>query len=203
MILSGDKMIIPHFAIMEDLKGYASPRARITRILKSGGLIQLRRGLFTDDPATPAKCLAQAIYGPSYISFQAALAESGLIPERVYTITSACFRKNKDKFFRTPLGEFRYAYLPESVFPYGLRLAEEEGMGYLIASSEKALCDSVYKVPSANSKSRIQALLMEDWRMDREAILSLDREFISWIAPMYGRLSLLALRDWLSAESRQ
>jgi hypothetical protein len=46
LILTGDKMIKTHLAVMNELKAYASPKARLTRLLKSGKLVQIRRGLF-------------------------------------------------------------------------------------------------------------------------------------------------------------
>jgi predicted transcriptional regulator of viral defense system len=191
-------MIKTQAELMDELKGYASPKARLTRLLKAGKLIQLRRGLFADDPAVSRRVVAAALYGPSYISFQYALAAAGLIPERVTVVTSASFNKNKNKVFRTPLGEFRYFYLPPAVYPYGIKMETGEGASYLIASAEKALCDAVYKVPEVTSVKRMNVLLLEDWRIDREAIIKLDGEFIRQIAPMYRRKSLNVLAAWFS-----
>jgi hypothetical protein len=196
-------MIKTHHAVMEELKDYAAPKARLTRLLKSGELIQVRRGLFVDSPSVSRRVLASALYGPSYISFEYALSVAGLIPERVEIVTSACFHKNRNKVFRTPLGEFRYFYLPDAVYPYGIRLEEDEGMSYLIASGEKALCDAVYKVPSVTSVNGMGRLLLEDWRMERDDLLKLDQTFIRWIAPMYRRKSLAALAAWFRKEGEQ
>jgi hypothetical protein len=146
------------------------------------------------------RALAPVIYGPSYISFQYALASYGLIPERVETITSASYGKNRDKIFRTPLGEYSYQYLPVAVYPYGLTQDVEDGAGYLIATPEKALCDSVYKVSGVQSRLEIMNLLIEDWRMEEEDLRGLDVEFIRWIAPRYGKRSLMALAAWFEKE---
>jgi len=189
-----------HLAVMEELKGYSSPKAKLTRLLKVGKLVQVRRGLYVDDPSISKRALASIIYGPSYLSFEFALAAAGLIPERVEVVTSACFNKNRNKTFHTPLGEFWYFYLPNSVYPYGLRLEEDAGMSYLIASPEKALCDAVYKVPTAITVEAMEHLLIEDWRMERESLLNLDLAFVMWIVPMYRRKSLLALAAWLEKE---
>ena len=196
-------MIKTHLAIMEELKDYSSPRARLTRLLKTGELIQIRRGLFVDAPSVSRKVLASIVYGPSYISFEYALSAAGLIPERVEVVTSACFNKNRNKIFRTPLGEFRYFYLPDLVYPYGIRLQEDDSMSYLMASGEKALCDAVYKVPAVATVSAMERLLLEDWRMEREDLVNLDQTFITWIAPMYRRKSLLALAAWFEKEGLQ
>lgn len=195
-------MVLQTISLMDQLSSYASPKARLTRMLKSGKLIQVRRGLYVDDPDTPKQALAPLIYGPSYLSFQYALSLYGLIPERVTVLTSASYDKNRDKLFRTPLGEFRYWYLPTGVYPYGLRLEEEQGLAYMIASPEKALCDAVYKIPSITSRKGMESLLLSDWRMEKEALLSLDRGFIGWIAPLYRRHSLLALASWFEKEGK-
>jgi hypothetical protein len=193
-------MIKTHLMVMEELKEYASPKARLTRMLKSGGLIQVRRGLFVDDPATSRKALAPVIYGPSYISFQYVLAACGLIPERVTVITSATFNKNKDKVFQTALGEYRYMYMPGAVYPYGITQEVEDGMSYLIATPEKALCDAVYKNPGVTSTDDMDTLLREDWRMDMDLLATLDAGFISWIAPLYRRKSVATLAAWFQRE---
>ena len=193
-------MIKTHLSVMEELSDYASPKARLTRMLKAGSLVQVRRGLFVDAGTMPHRALAPVIYGPSYISFQYALSAHGLIPERVPVVTCASFGKNRDKVFRTPLGEYRYLYLPSAVYPYGLRLETEDGASYLIASPEKALCDSVYKTPSAATMDEIETLLLDDWRIGKESLLALDHSFIGWIAPLYRRKSLLALASWITKE---
>lgn len=193
-------MIKTHQAVMEGLADYSSPKARLTLMLKSGSLIQVRRGLFVENASVSLRALAPVIYGPSYISFQYALASYGLIPERVEAVTCASYGKNRDKLFRTPLGEFRYLYLPVAVYPYGLKQDEDGEARYLIATAEKALCDAVYKVSGIRSRDDIEALLLDDWRMEEEELRELDIEFIVWIAPRYGRRSVAALAAWLEKE---
>ncbi|HOD00665.1 MAG TPA: hypothetical protein PKH54_12020, partial [Myxococcota bacterium] len=80
-------MLKTHLALMDELKDYASPRAKLTRMLKSGSIVQLRRGLFVDDVSISPRVVAPVLYGPSYISFEYVLATAGLIPERVAAVT--------------------------------------------------------------------------------------------------------------------
>jgi len=189
-------MLKTSLSLQNELAAYASPRAKITQLIKSGKIIQVRRGLYTDEAGISPYSLAPLIYGPSYISFQTALAFYGLIPERVYLVTSAVFRKNKNKFFETPLGGFRYLCVPEQVYPYGITMQEEGGYQYLLASPEKALCDAVYKISDIRSVSDMDDLLIEDWRMERDELLALDSDFIQWLAPRYRRRSLAMLARW-------
>jgi len=46
------------------------------------------------------------LYTPSYVSFDYALSYYGLIPERVYEVTSATLHAKK--IFETPLERFSY-----------------------------------------------------------------------------------------------
>jgi phage terminase large subunit-like protein len=186
--------------LMDELKEYTSPKSRLTRLVKSGKLIQLRRGLFVDTLATSQRVIAPVLYGPSYISFQYVLAAAALIPERTTVISSASFNKNKNKVFRTPLGEYRYYYLPSAVYPYGITMEMEDDAAYLIATPEKALCDLVYKTPDITTIASMNELLIENWRIERDDLLKLDYEFIKWIAPMYHRKSLNALSAWFTKE---
>ena len=109
-----------HAILIQELKSYASPKARITRLIKSGRVIQVRRGLFLEsgDRDYSLKSLASIVYGPSYVSFEYALSHYGLIPERVNVVTSAVYNKNKNRRFHTPVGDFYYYYLPIRVYPY-------------------------------------------------------------------------------------
>jgi predicted transcriptional regulator of viral defense system len=192
-----------HLMLMHELRDYASPRARLTRMIKSGEVVQVRRGLFLDAKETnrSLKSLASVIYGPSYISFEYALAHHGLIPERVRAVTSATYHKNKNRHFHTPLGDFHYYYLPAAVFPYGVTLGSEDGQYYLMATPEKALCDTLYRTRGVTGLKALGTLLLEDWRMEREAVLSLDRADILFLAPLYGKPLLRLLPKWLAKEA--
>ena len=196
-------MIKAHLVLMEELKAYASPKAKLTRLLKSGQLVQVRRGLFVDSAAVSRPCLAPMIYGPSYLSFQYALSVYGLIPERAQSFTSASYHKNKNKVFHTPLGDFYYYYLPAGVYPYGILKKTEGDYSYLLASPEKALCDSVYKIKNIGTLDEMEKLLLEDWRMEKGNLLKLDRGFIKKIAPLYHRNSLKLLSEWLRKKERK
>jgi len=193
-----------HQTIMHELRDYASPKARLTRMIKSGEVIQVRRGIFLDGKEKNGyslKSLAAVIYGPSYISFEYALAHYGLIPERVQAVTSAAYNKNKNRRFSTPLGDFYYYYLPATVFPYGVVLGSENEQSYLIATPEKALCDTLYKTRDIGSIKALDALLLEDWRMEREAVLSLDRASMMFLAPLYRKKIFRLLLQWLEGEA--
>ncbi len=178
-----------HATLIQELKDYASPKAKITRLIRSGEIIQLRRGIFL--PASERdysrKSLASIIYGPSYVSFETALSHYGLIPEKVSAITSATFRKNKNRLFHTPLGDFHYYYLPAVVYPYAVKCDQEGGANFLIASPEKALCDQLFRAGRVENCEALLALLHENWRIDPGNLESLDVATIEFLAPLYRK----------------
>ncbi|MDP3386084.1 MAG: hypothetical protein Q8S24_02525 [Eubacteriales bacterium] len=81
--------------LMDELKEYVNPTAKIRRLVDSGELAPVVRGLHETDADIPGYYLALIIYGPSYLSFEFALAYYSLIPEAVYNFTSATFEKKR------------------------------------------------------------------------------------------------------------
>ena len=70
-----------------------------------------------------------------------------------------------------------------------------------MATAEKALCDTLYKTRGIGSVKALKALLFEDWRMEPEAVLSLDRASIMFLAPLYRKQILRLLLKWLEGEA--
>ena len=60
--------------VMYKLRDYASPKAKITQMLKKGELLQICRGVYSTSQDDPRFLVASMIYSPSYISFETALA---------------------------------------------------------------------------------------------------------------------------------
>ena len=129
--------------------------------------------------------LAGCIYGPSYVSFDAALAYHGLIPEGVRSITSATFEKRKSKAYDTPFGAFLYRDVPSRAFPHGLVVAEEGGRPFRIACAEKALCDKLYDLHPVSSRRELARLLAEDLRIEAATLAQLDDEYVDFLADQY------------------
>jgi len=120
-------------------------------MLAAGELIPLRRGLYLRDRTVNPLALAPAIHGPSYVSFESALAWHGLIPERVEEVVCATLKRPMD--FETPVGRYRYRSVPVRVFSIGIERVEDPLLPWLLASPTKALCDSVAhdaSIPSAH-----------------------------------------------------
>jgi predicted transcriptional regulator of viral defense system len=171
--------------ILEELKQYASPASKLSRMVNNGERIPIVKGLYETDSSTPGYLLAGSIYGPSYLSFEFALSYHGMIPEAVYTFTSATFEKKKKKKYETPFGTFTYRDVPSEAYSLGVIIVHEGDYSFQIATPEKALCDTLYtKSPVANQKE-LQNLLFEDMRIDEIEFRKLNIDDISLLAEKY------------------
>ena len=161
--------------LVNELKDYTNPKAKIRRLVDKGDLVPIIRGLYETDRSTPGHYLASVIYGPSYLSFEFALAYHSLIPEAVFNFTSATFEKKKAKQYTTPFGTFIYRDVPSDVYPFGIILQNENGYGFQIASPEKAICDQLYKLSPVINVSELERLLFENLRIDQEDLNNLNK----------------------------
>lgn len=179
--------------ILEELKMYASPTSKLSRMVKSSEYTRIVKGLYETDSTTPGYLLAGSIYGPSYLSFEFALSYHALIPEAVYAFTSATYDKKKKKKFETAFGTFTYRDVPKEAYPFGVELVQEGDYSYWIASPEKALCDVLYtKSPVANQKE-LQNLLFDDMRIDEEEFRNLKYKDILLLEAKYGSTNIQKL----------
>jgi predicted transcriptional regulator of viral defense system len=190
-------MVKDTLLVMAGLENYASPKSRLTRMLQNGEITKIRRGLYTEGPVPSPFVLASIVYGPSYVSFQSALSFHGLIPEKVFHVTSAVYGKDKNKVYQTPFARFYYYCLPKEVYPYGIARSELEGVPFLLATGEKALCDLLYRNRDIGTMRGLSRWLLEDLRMTEEKLAALDLDFITLIAPLYKKKNLRLLPDVL------
>jgi len=84
------------------------------------------------------------------------------------------------------LGVFFYRDVPSAIFHMAISYREENGVRYLVASPEKAICDELSTVGSIRSLGALERLLFEDLRLDTEALEKLDRQMIADLAPRYN-----------------
>jgi hypothetical protein len=179
---------------------------KISKMVKRGELLRLKRGvyvwgeLYRERPVDRIAA-ANRLLSPSYVSFEYALAYHGLIPERVYDITSATTKPAKS--FETPLGRFSYRTVPMQAYALGQQwLYDEREGGRLIATPEKALCDTLRAKRGLASLSRqkLKAFLVEDLRIEPETLVELDAEAIHTIASAYRSKLLRELGALIAKE---
>lgn len=171
--------------LLQNYNTYANPAAKIARLVKNGNLTPIIKGLYETDQSTPGHYLAGLIYGPSYLSFEFSLAWHGLIPEAVFVYTSATCGKKKKKQYDTPFGVYTYRDVPIAVFPYGTKLYEENGYGFVIATAQKAICDLLYACPPCANKKELRELLFDNLRIDEIAFKNLDLSELIELAELY------------------
>ena len=190
-------MIITNKLAKFNLIEYSNKNNKISRDIKDGKLFKIITGLYETNPNTPGYLLAGSIYGPSYISFEYALSFYGLIPERVTTITCACFDKKKKKQYNTDFGVFTYRDIPVLVYPEEIILKEENNYSYQIATPEKALCDKLYTLAPLSNYSNLENMLFTDLRIDEEEFNKLDVNKINCLSKLYHSTNVELLARYM------
>lgn len=162
---------------------YADRAKKLSALERSGEIIRLKRGLYVVDgrdfgfpPSLPI--CSNHIYGPSYVSLQWALSHYAIIPERVHAMTAVTVKRTRT--FDCKLGRFTYRQMPEEYFPIGVTAEVCDGANFLIATPEKALCDTILCDPYVPnlSMSKLRLYLEDDLRVDMEALANFDVEII-------------------------
>ena len=194
-------MILTTSMLTEKLKNISDPAGKIMRMKANGELFQLTRGIYETDKNTAGYCLAGAIYAPSYLSFDYALSRYDLIPEAVYTYTSATFEKKKAKTYENHFGRFTFRDVPSGAYPFDVLIKEENGYIYRIASPEKALCDKLYIMPPVTSQKDIARMLFEDLRIDPSDLDNLDTDRIIQLGGKYHSNNLKYFVKYLERRS--
>jgi hypothetical protein len=170
------------------LKDYKRPYDKILEMVNQGIIFQLRRGLYMTTPLLSAKTpepflIANHLYGPSYVSLDSALFYWGLIPERVFEITSVTTKTSKKFMIQNVV--YSFTHLPIPYYPLGVQsFSLTEKQTVLIASPEKALCDKVITTSGVNLRSKQQTLffLVEDLRIEKNQLCELNiSEMEKWL----------------------
>ncbi|MBI4021797.1 MAG: hypothetical protein HY372_00395 [Candidatus Andersenbacteria bacterium] len=112
---------------------------------KRGLLQRLKRGLYTLQVQPPSEEeIANALLHPSYLSFEYALAYHNVLPEMVYTITSATTKDTRQ--FVIEDKTFAYYTIKKAAYAGYTAIKKGERQRILIAEPEKALADYLYFV---------------------------------------------------------
>ena len=133
------------------LKEYKRPYDKITELVKQGILAPVKRGIYVPGPnlnviIPESFLLANHLLGPSYISMESALSHWGLIPERVYEISSVTTQNSK--IYKTSVGRFSYIHVPLPYYSFGIQQVElTKKQRVMMATPEKALCDKIITTP--------------------------------------------------------
>ena len=150
---------------------------------KNGQIIRLKKGMYVASKMETGKelskeLIANHIYGPSYVGCEYALRYYGLIPERVYQVTSVTTKHSRD--FENAIGRFSYQNCSPEYFAVGVRIEQADGVSFLIATPEKALCDVINFSKCLNLRfmKDVETYLEEDIRFDTDALENFDIELL-------------------------
>ncbi len=172
--------VFGHSTLLALLDGYKNPNEKIKSMVKNGDLIRIKKELYVvgdtwREEEISLELIANTLYGPSYVSMEWALSFYGLIPERVYEISSITTKNAKT--YDTPLGRFTYIKAKNNLFSLGIvSQSTQEGNYFLIASPEKALCDKLLYTPNLriSSQKQMRVFLEENLRIDTQMLKKFD-----------------------------
>lgn len=145
------------FSKLSNISG-SSAAVTLSRWVKEGKIISLRRGLYTlsnhlrQKPLSSAR-IANVLREPSYLSSVWALAHHKAIMESVFVFTSVTTWPKRN--YENSFGRYGYQQIKEELF-FGYA---REHDGALVASPEKALLDYLYLNRRTCSWEEIQAEL--------------------------------------------
>ncbi|MFC2161206.1 hypothetical protein ACFLRX_06090 [Acidobacteriota bacterium] len=138
---------------------------QLSRWVKSGKLIQIRRSLYALSEqyrkTTPHLFfVANSLKKGSYISLQSALEYHGLIPEYVPTVMSVT--TGRPETLSTPLGTFSFRHIKKDLF-FGYEIINfKDDQLVSIATPEKALLDLIYLTPGSDNFDYLRELRLQN-----------------------------------------
>lgn len=186
-------MIVTTSMLKEKFHNYSNPLDKIKRDADKGVIIRLAKGIYETNKNTEPCLLASSILSPSYLSFDWALSFYGLIPERVFAITSASLGLRKNKTFENQFGRYEYTDIPVEAFSEGITYLENSEYAAKIAMKEKAICDSLCKWRVVKNVKELKELLFEDKRIDEDEFALCDFELMKRLAELYNKTNLKLL----------
>ncbi len=134
---------------MAALSEYANPWDKVTRLLRRGDIIRVKKGLYIFGDRLRRRPFSRE-----------------LIPERVEAVTSVTTKRPKK--FSTPIGAFLYRNSPMDAFYLGMDRVEDGDVAFLIATPERALADKIRddRGHSIRTAGDAACYLFEDLRID-------------------------------------
>ena len=188
---------LTHQLLVSLLEDYKRPNDKILS-LKADGLIEpVKKGLYVAGRSLGSErpesaLIANHILGPSYLSMESALAHYGLIPERVFAVTSMTTKASRK--FQTSIGLYSYTNLPLPYYAFGLATVSlSKDQQAIMAIPEKALCDKIATTAGITLRSQSSArdYVFGNLRMEEGDLAKFDlNAMLSWLENTPKRESL-------------
>jgi len=165
LALVANEPVFPSAMLLAGDVSASQMRLQLSRWVRAGRLLQLRRGLYTLAPTwrkvEPHPFLAaNRLQRGSYVSLQSALAFHGVIPEHVPTVTSV--GPGRPEAVRNSLGTFQFSRLAEGLLFGYSKVGVAPGQSAFVASPEKALLDLVHLTTGADSADFLRELRLQN-----------------------------------------
>ena len=195
--------VFDYSQLMAALQDYKKPRDTVTRLLEQKKILRIKKGLYVFGDlwrknTVFLESLAEIVYGPSAISLDYALSWYGLIPERVYVITS--ISTGRTRKIHTPVGDFSYRQLSIERFSAGLELQKNINGNWFMAEPLKAVADKVWCDPRCKpgKSAYFNDYLFNDLRIDELQLKSfISKTSALKITNAYRSLKINYLFDFL------
>ena len=161
----------------------------VSRWLKSGDIIRLKNGVYTTKNSYNKyhreegyqSLIANILRSPSYVSLEYVLAESDILTEAAYPITSVTLKNSRT--YQNPTGTYIYHSISHRLFTGYLRkhYLEHE---YLIAAKAKALFDYLYFKANSLANNFEGRNLVEDLRLKLDSFTPQDFKELEGYLPL-------------------
>ena len=197
LAIARDNSVFPSSLLLAGRGSAGSVRRQLNRWVKSGRLIQLRRGVYSVAPPYQANAphpflLANHLRKSSYVSLQSALSHYGMIPEFVPVTTSVTIGRPEE--LQTPMGRFVFRHVKKKAF-FGYTQTEiSRGQFVFLASPEKALLDLLYLTQRSDSPEYLEELRFEptdrfDWHALRRHAGRFENRKLKRAAELLSRMA--------------
>jgi hypothetical protein len=165
LALVGDEPVFPSTLLLAGKVSIAQLRLQLSRWVKAGKLLQLRRGLYSLAPtwrkvAPHPFLVANRLQRGSYVSLQSALAFHGLIPEHVPIVTSV--GPGRPETVHNSLGGFQFNHFVGTLLFGYSRMEVGPRQFAFMASPEKALLDLIHLTPGSDSQNYLDELRLQN-----------------------------------------
>lgn len=161
------------------------------RYEKQGIVVMLKRGLYAlKSNYPPVFQVANRLYAPSYISFDAAMSFYRIIPETIYSVTCATTKITR-KFIANGVS-YEYHRIKQQAFT-GYRPIKYDNQIILMAEPEKAVADYLYFV-DLGKRGR---------HYERMELKNLKKNKLRAHIKLFQRPGMLNLMDEIYAEYRR
>lgn len=152
----------------------------LNRLVKSGVVIRLAKNIYSIfTQAFDVEKIANELYFPSYLSFEQALSQYGILSQIPYTVTFATMRPTKKIVIANVAVE--YSHLKKELF-FGYILKNEK----YIAEKEKALLDQLYMVQMGKRSIDIEELDLRN--INKELLKKYAKKFPAFINPLVNQV---------------